>query len=154
MAETALPPFAEQLEEALALVARESPLHFTALRRQLGDLAAVLRVGQADPVRVSVADEPPWVEHGSEGHIALALAEPGLARLLLGEMTIEEGILDGHLEAKGEVGHLLAFFDALGSWLHGALRCPSMPELHARCLATLSRAPNDDVPMTKGQRRC
>ncbi len=128
-----------QLEQALALVAAEAPVQFAAFRGQLGGRAAMIRVGDAAALRLCVANDPPWVELMADGDahvgaIELSLSEPTLSRLLRGQCSLEEAILDGTLSAKGELADLLAFFDALTSWLHGAFRSPSLPKLHQRCL--------------------
>ena len=128
-----------QLEDALALVAEEAPDHFAALRRDLGERAAVIQVGDASPLRLCVVGEAPWVGTATgaepDAAIRLALSESELSRLLRGQTSIEDAILHETLSARGALADLLAFFDGLVSWLHGALRSPSLPKLHQRCLA-------------------
>jgi hypothetical protein len=133
----------QRLEQALALVAREAPVHFAAMRARLGARTAGVRVGDEPPLHVSLVGAPPWVraEAPAPADLHLALTRATLARLLRGEASIEEAILDETLGARGEVPALLAFFEALSSWLHGAMRAPSLPQLHAQCLAdTLAAA--------------
>jgi hypothetical protein len=126
---------ANDLEEALAVVERESPLHHAEMARCLGPLAAVIRVGGDAPMRVSLAEGLPRVSARGDGQIHVALTEPVLERLLRGELTLDDGVVDGSISARGELEHVLAWFDALGAWLHGALRSPSLPHLHQRFLA-------------------
>ena len=141
---------AAQLEEALEVVARESPLHFTVLRSRLAGLATVVRVADFSALRISFDDGPPWVEQGEDGQIAVALSEADLGRLLRGDLTIEEGILDGSVSTAGVLEHLLSWLDGLASWLHGALRCPSLPTLHERFFAPALT----DADGPKGTRPC
>jgi hypothetical protein len=141
---------ARQLEEAITVVQREAPLHFVVMRRSLEGLAAVVRVGDLPALRLALDEGPPWVRQRPDGQIALSLSEATLARLLCGDLTIEEGILDGSVGARGDLGHLLSWFDALASWLHGALRSPSLPNLHARFFAPV----HTDADGQKGSRPC
>jgi hypothetical protein len=142
------------LEDALALVADEAPMQFAAMRARLGGNDAVVRVGAAAPLRLSVAGDPPWVapwpESAAPGAVDLALSEGELGRLLRGESSIEDGIFDGTLSVRGALGDLLAFFDGLSSWLHGALRSPSLPKLHERCLAENAGASSGPTAGQKG----
>jgi hypothetical protein len=139
VAETPGEELRAQLEEALSVVAAEAPAQFAAMRAQLGTRAALIRVGSSPALRVCVAHDPPWVERatdeGARAAIELALSETALSRLLRGRSSIEEAILNESLSVRGEVADLLAFFEGLAAWLHGALRSPSLPTLHQRCLA-------------------
>jgi hypothetical protein len=133
----------QRLEQALALVAREAPAHFVTMCARLGPRTADVRIGDEPSLRVSLDREPPWVRDEGAGvpDLHLTLSRATLARLLRGETTIEEAILDETLGARGDVPAMLAFFDALAAWLHGAMRAPSLPRLHAQCLAdTLAAA--------------
>src|SRR4051812_27387460 len=126
------------------------------MRGQLGMRAAAIRVGDAR-LRLCIAGDPPWVElcgDAAPGGIELGLSECELGRLLRGESSIEDGILNGSLSARGTLGELLAFFDGLSSWLHGALRSPSLPNLHERCLAENAAASTAPAGGQKGMSPC
>lgn len=148
----------EELEDALAMVACEAPQHFAAMRDQLGTHAAVIRVGDDTRLQLCIAGDPPWVELSAGGDqrdtVEVALSEGELGRLLRGESSIEEGILNGSLSARGALGDLLAFFDGLSSWLHGALRSPSLPKLHERCLAESAAPSSAPADGQKGMSPC
>lgn len=150
MAEAAAPSLGQRLEEALALVAREAPAHFVVMRARLGDRTADVRVESEPPLHVSLTGAPPWVRADAppttEVDLHLSLSRATLARLLRGESTIEESILDETLAARGDVPALLAFFEALSAWLHGAMRAPSLPQLHAQCLADTLAADRQKGP--------
>jgi hypothetical protein len=138
----------QRLEQALELVAREAPGHFAVMRAQLGARTADVRVGDEPPLYVSLVSAP-WVRAAPavpELDLHLALSRATFARLLRGESSIEESILDETLGARGDVPALLAFFDALSSWLHGAMRAPSLPQLHAQCLAETLAADRQKGP--------
>jgi hypothetical protein len=128
----ALPRF---LEDALGILAREAPAQLAAVRERLGPRHAVIRAGTSAPLGLCLLGDPPWVNQSADGEVELALDEPTLAALLTGELTLEEGIVAGTFHARGAVDDLLAFLDALASWLHGAMRCPSLPELQRAYLA-------------------
>lgn len=123
------------LKEALILLEREAPRHFWAMGAQLGERAAVIRLGSERPVRVSMAAGPPWVTDGERGDIEIRLSHADLDAFLRGRFTLEEAIESDRLYVRAALDDLLPFFDALACWLHGALRCPSFPALHRRCLA-------------------
>ena len=139
MAEAGDRDLRRQLEEALQMVAVEAPDHFAALRRHLGGRVVVIRVGEFPALRVCVLGDAPWVaemrDATTKDAIQLALSNRELLRLLHGQVSIEDAILNETLSTRGELPDLLALFDALASWLHGALRSPSLPKLHQRCLA-------------------
>jgi hypothetical protein len=127
--------FPAYLERALGLVAAEAPVHFAAARDHLGALALVIRVAGSPPLRLFLGTGPPWTAPGSDGDVEAALAPGDLAALLAGELTIEEAVGCDRLSIRGELDRVLPFLDALGAWLHGALRSPSLPHLHRQYLA-------------------
>jgi hypothetical protein len=134
--------FTASLEEALALLAREAPGHFAATRQQLAGRAAVIRLDDDPPRRVSLAGPPPWVTAGAEGAIEVALSRADLDVLLAGDLSLEEAVEGDRLRLRGRLDDLLAFLDALACWLHGALRCPSFPALHHRYRIQETRSPS------------
>lgn len=139
-----------QLEDALAIVAREAPLHFARMRRQVGELTALIRVGEAPPMKLLFTEGPPWVRPGATGSVEVSLSRADLARLLRGELTIDEGIVAGTVQVRSQVDHLLRWFDGLASWLHGTLRSPSLPALHHQFFSTGQTTP----VRPKGNRTC
>lgn len=151
MAESPTASLTEQLERALTMVMLEAPVHFAAVRRQLGNLVGIICVEGSPPMSVCVADGPPWVRRHTEGEIELSLTERDLSRMLRGELTFEDGILNGELSARGSLEHLLAFLDGLASWLQGAMRCPSSPTLYEHFFANEANGVSDTQ---KGPRTC
>lgn len=147
-----------EIEDALALVSGEAPLHFAAMRGRLGVRAAVICVGAASRLRLCIVGEPPWVElcvgDDVRDKIEVTLSEGELGRLLRGESSIDDGILNGSLSVRGALGDLLAFFDGLSSWLHGALRSPSLPKLHEHCLVQNAAASSAPAGGKEGMSPC
>lgn len=128
-------------------------MHFAELRRRLGARVVVVRIGEAPPISVCVEGAPPWVGSQANGTVSLALSEQDLRELLRGELALEDGVLSDRINLKGGVDHLLAFFDAVIAWLHGALRSPSLPLLQDRYLARPAGA-SDVTAAPRGARSC
>jgi hypothetical protein len=121
--------WARRLEQALGLLARDAPLHFAATRAHLDGRAALVRVGDGPARRVCLAQGPPFVTAGLEGALEVALSEADLDAFLRGQVTLEEAVEADRLRVRGSVDDVLRLFDALASWLHGALRCPRLAQL-------------------------
>lgn len=117
------------LQQALGVLAQEHP-------RLSGQLAAALgprrlhiahaqeRLGlwvSGDQVRCG---DPPPVPH-----VHIHLGPSCVHSLLTGGATVEEALLGGRLDLRGELDDLLALARAVHLFAHGALRCPSMPAL-------------------------
>jgi hypothetical protein len=133
------------VERALAIVAREAPVHFTAMRAELGGLGARVRAVGAPPFRVTLASGPPWVALGDERQaIELGVGEEALEDLVTGRATIEDAVETEGLRVRGSIDDVGRFLDALRAWLHGAFRAPSMPELRRSFL--------ERVPLATGAR--
>ena len=123
----------EYVEASLKVLEREAPVHFAAVKSRLGGLTALIRVDDATPFRLDLASMP-WVGSAAVGDVDVGLSPVDIESLLTGALTIEEAITDDRLLVRGELDHVLDFLDALGAWLHGAIRAPSMPALSAKYL--------------------
>ena len=136
MAETraeALPRF---LEAAMSSLSHESPAHLSAMQQTLRDLRAVVRVDGAPPFSVCVGAGHAWVDRRlAQGDVEVTMEESALTDLLLGRLTMEEGVLNDRVFVRGSLDTLLKFLEGWAEWLHGALRCPSMPAVHRQLLA-------------------
>jgi hypothetical protein len=125
----------EYVEESLKLLERETPVHFAAVKSRLGGLTALIRVDDAAPFRLDLATTP-WIGPAAEADVDVGLSPSDIEGLLTGALTIEEAITHDRLAVRGELDHVLDFLDALGAWLHGAIRAQSMPALSARYIDT------------------
>jgi len=158
--------FGAYLERALECLRHDSPTHFAATRRRLGNRSLLIRIAGDVPVQVSLAGDAPWVTPMAPmspvatmqetvadanpsalgaGQVEIAASERDLHAFLRGDFTIEEGLQADRLAVRGALDDVLAFLEALGAWLHGALRAPSFPPLHRRFLAGVPSAPSGDV---------
>jgi hypothetical protein len=128
------PPLFVYLERALGVIAAEAPLHFAAMQRQLGARTVSIQVGADEPLRLCLADGPPWVTRDTGGRVEIRLGHDDLDAFLRGELTLEQGVIGERLAVRGKLEHVLPFLDALELWLHGALRTPSAARLHREYL--------------------
>jgi hypothetical protein len=122
--------FGQDLETSLEALAKEAPAHFLAVERHLAGRSVTIAVGGAPPVRVQLQGAPPWVHPGAEGDVSVAIAQRDLDALVAGAITIEDALWSQRLSLRGRLDDVLAFMDGLTAWLHGALRAPSLSELH------------------------
>jgi hypothetical protein len=118
-----------QVEEAMRVLARESPRHLAAVTNELGPLTISIRVDGAPPFGMSFAGGPPWVRPIATADVEVAMTTREVDDLLAGAVTVDEAVLADRLAVRGDAADVLRFLDALRHWLHGALRSPSMPHL-------------------------
>lgn len=136
MAETRAEALPRYLEAAMSILSHESPEHLRALQDRLCDLRAVVRVEGAPPFSICLGAGRPWVDrHLAQGDVEITMEDPALTDLLLGHLTIEEGVLDDRVFVRGRLDTLLKFLEGWAVWLHGAMRCRSMPAVHQQLLA-------------------
>jgi hypothetical protein len=122
--------FHRKLERALALLQREAPLHFEAVRARFGGHSAVVHLGEEAPLRVSFVGGPPWVRTDDAADVVIELGLDTLDAVLGGDLGLEQGIEQGRVTAQGELDAVLGCLDAFHAFLHGALRSPSFPGLY------------------------
>ena len=125
----------EQVEEAMSVLARESPVHLAAVAKELGALTVSIRVDDTPPFGMSFAGGPPWVRTIAAADVEVAMTTREVDDLLAGAVTVDDAVLADRLAVRGDAAHVLRFLDALRYWLHGALRSPSMPRLRDTVLA-------------------
>ena len=150
--------FGQYLADALALLRRESPVHFEATRRRLGARVIGIRIVGDVPVRVRLQgdDAEGWVTRVGEpddvapAEVQIATSQADLDGFLRGDFTLEEGLEANRVAVRGRLDDVLAFLDGLAAWLHGALRCPSFPPLHHQFLAGAQPTP---VPRPESDRQ-
>ncbi|HEY7371844.1 MAG TPA: hypothetical protein VIF57_06665 [Polyangia bacterium] len=125
--------FARLLQESIAILARESPAHLAATRNALGQTIVRISVAGEAPARLVPGRGHDWVQ-AAEGPAAVEarLDIATLFEVLDGALTVEQAVRGDRLAISGGVDDLLRGHDALGAWLHGALRCPSFTELLQR----------------------
>jgi hypothetical protein len=135
--------FGHYLQQALALLHAESPVHFEATRRRLAGRAILIRIAGDVAVCVHLdGTDTDWVARFDGGNrpaavaaVEIATSRADLESFLRGAFTLEEGLEANRLDVRGALDDVLAFLEALNAWLHGALRCPSFPPLHQRFLS-------------------
>src|SRR5690348_10473451 len=65
----------------------------------------------------------------SDAAVVLRTTRDVLVDLLEGRRTLVDSAMDEAFEVRGAPDDVLASFDALAAFLHGAVRSPSMPRL-------------------------
>jgi hypothetical protein len=133
-------PFAELLARALATLRVEAPWAHRRLGAQLTGRTVVVQVS-AETACLRVAGGEPTVAavDDPKAPVRLRLSRPLLRDLLTGRTTLLATLLDGRLELYGEMAELARFYDALLTFLHGGVRCPSFPAMDAQLRAEETR---------------
>jgi hypothetical protein len=126
--------FSEFLRRSLDVLANEAPQHFSIVRRRMRGLAVNIGIDGPPSLRVQL-DAEPWVGPAAPAPVRAEIAARDMTAVLAGLLTIEQALDTGGLLLQGELDHLLGFLDALSAWIHGAVRCESMPGLYAAYLA-------------------
>ena len=67
-----------------------------------------------------------WGAPGATANVHARAKRRGLAALLDGEVTLEGALLDGSLDVRGKIEHVLGALDAQQAFARGALRCPEL----------------------------
>jgi hypothetical protein len=146
VAERLAEDFPRYLEASLEILGSEAPLHLAAIRDRLAGRSVVLRIGTAEPVRICLRGQPPFVHRGAEGEIQVGVSVRDLECFLRGQLTLEEAIETNRLTVRAQLDDLLPALDGLSAWLHGCLRSSSSPALHGRYLtgSDLTREEHQD----------
>jgi hypothetical protein len=130
---------ARYVSRSLELLAEESPVHLAAARRELRGQRAAIFV-DAEPALAVSLEGRPWVTRGQPGAVEVRVSSENLAFILGGHATLEEAVMSGRLEVRGEIAAVTDLLRALDAWLHGALRTVSLAHLHAAYLRDASGA--------------
>ena len=117
--------FRDVLERSLAVILEEHPPAYARLSETMAGREVVLEVDgppfgvcfEPGAVRVGRTVDAPAVWGRFDRPTVLALAD--------GELSIHQALLGGRLELRGGVEALVAFGEALHTYLNGAVRAPS-----------------------------
>lgn len=123
--------FAALVDAALVALAREAPADYARLAALIG----------AEGVRIAVDGPGFVVRFGARSHslepapapaaVDVRSGRAAVAALLDGALALHDAIEADRLRLQGEVDALLRFEQALGAFLEGAARAPSLPGLLA-----------------------
>ncbi|MEM7152801.1 MAG: hypothetical protein AAF799_08160 [Myxococcota bacterium] len=122
--------FQRQLVQSLDVLEREAPDHAGRCRAAFGDRTVAIHV---DDEQVTVrAEGTRWsigVDAVEDPAVEARTTSATIVELLDGRFALEEAILDGSVALRGAVTDLLAFHQALTTYVNGAVRAPSFPGL-------------------------
>lgn len=131
----ARPPasFGDFVREGLAALDDELPWCAARMVSALGRRDALLTV-DAEPVRVRADGARVRVIDAVEFSpcVTLTTDRVTVLRLADAETTVLDAVLDGSITLRGDVDDLVAFYEGLQGFLHGAVRSPSFPRLLER----------------------
>lgn len=121
--------FSSFLSRALELLEREAPAASARVAASLGARAVLVRVdGEALGLacrqqRLAVGPVPlhPNVTAETTRGVLLALLE--------GEFTLTEAVMASRVALRGPLDDLVALYDGLQAFFHGAVRSPGFPRL-------------------------
>lgn len=157
------PPFSSFLKRSLDVLAREAPRAASALCEQLSRTALRVSVDGERMSLVVVCGRLRVFAVQDLGETSLSTRRATLVALLDGRQSLLDAVLDGGLELRGAVADLLVVDEALRTYLHGAVRSPSFPELLREFSISAETWPaedplsnrrlNDDRPETESERR-
>jgi len=135
------PGFGQFLRESLALLAAEAPVHLAALARALRERQVTISIADEAPVQLACDRRGLFFsEESGRSAVEVSLSSGELLRVLAGDETLEQAIVDGRVAVRGACDDVLAFDDALRAWLHGAVRSPSFGGLLRRLEAHYAAA--------------
>lgn len=123
--------FRTSLEDALSSLQLEVP---DAHRHLVHSLRGhVVRIDvEGCVVAISVEGRALNLHSSDDATVECITDRIAIVRLADGEVTLEQAIWDNEVHLRGNVEELLAFYQALMIFLHGAVRSPAAPAQLAR----------------------
>ena len=123
--------FAAFFARASAALRREHGQAWGKHVHALRGLCVVLHIGdEVIPLRFSAVGVALMPDDGG-AHVVLSADHAMIFALVDGEVTIEAAVRQNRLRLRGTPAHLVRFHEGLMLWLHGAVRCPSFPQILA-----------------------
>lgn len=124
--------FRDFLASSFALLAREVPAAYTQMCRQLAPREVILRVDRETVALVFSRDDVHIAPHSSHPHVEIETTRATVLSVIDAEATLTEAVFDDRLLLRGRLEDLVAFHDALLTYVQGAVRTPSFPALLRR----------------------
>ncbi len=128
-----LASFGDFVREGLAALVEELPWCAARMVTALGRRDVLLTV-DGEPVRVRADGARVRVIDAAEfsPRVTLTTDRVTVLRLADAETSVLDAVLDGSIVLRGDVDDLVAFYEGLQGFLHGAVRSPSFPRLLER----------------------
>lgn len=124
--------FRDFLASSFALLAREVPTAYTHMCRQLAPREVILRVDGETVALVFRCDDVHIAPHSPHPQVEIETTRATVLSVIDAEATLTEAVLDDRLLLRGRLEDLVAFHDALLTYVRGAVRAPSFPHLLRR----------------------
>lgn len=127
------PSVAALLAESFRVLGVEAPAAYADLRQTLS--ARTIRIElDTEAMEVKLVDgELGVVRERGETHEALVgVGVTTILDVLEARASLRDAVLDGRLRVVASLAQVEALHDALSSYTHAAVRCPSFPGLFAR----------------------
>lgn len=121
--------FTSFLSRALELLEREAPVASARVAASLGTRSVLVRVDRESlglvcrQQKLAVGAVPLHPSVSAETTYAVLLA------LLEGEFTLTDAVMASHVALRGPLDDLVALYEGLQAFFHGAVRSPSFPRL-------------------------
>lgn len=127
MAERTLDGF---VRRSLAILEHEHPAGYRRLHAALGRRRVELGL-DGDPFVLAVAGARIRLEPAASERAcaAVELGRATVVSILDGEVELLDAVLADHLHVRGSIAELGELWDATRLYLHGLIRCPSIPPL-------------------------
>ncbi len=97
--------------------------------RQLAPREVIIRV-DGETVALAFRDaDAAIVEHAHAPQVEICTTRDTVLSVIDGDASLTEAVFDNRLILRGRLDDLVAFHDALLTYVHGAVRAPSFPHL-------------------------
>ena len=141
------PTVASMLEESFDILVRELPAAYERMCARLAGRSVAIRVdderlvvafegGRAAVSRIEAADET-WIP-------VIRTNRRAIADVIDARRTLADAVMADQVEAIAPLADLADIQRGLATYVHGAVRCPSFPDLLRRFLASCNEA--GDLP--------
>ena len=123
--------YAQLIGESLTSIAAEAPACYAAASTLARDLSFNVTI---DGEVVGLVADPllRLAEPGNDSRVWADTTSAAISAILDGTTTIETLVLNDSLYVRGTVDDIARGHDVLLSYIHGAIRSPSVPKLRAR----------------------
>ncbi len=131
----------ELIADSLKTLAREHPPLYGRLVQSLAGLQVHLTLDNSE-LGIRGGEGAVTVGPTRDPQVHVRTSGPAILGLLDGRVSLTEALECGLLDLRGDLEPVLAVHQGLLLYLHGAVRCPSFPDLFLRLRMVLSGSPS------------